>query len=180
MIFVLCLLAAVPFILAHSEEEMAETGVVHYEDDQLIFFTNPEVPDIGKETTFTFTAFDENGNPVNNALAHVTLENDEDHFIFLETDLFSQAGTFSFNYGIYDGAPTIATIHVEPTAASSPTFEPIEKAYGFAATAHNPPFGAKLIALSVMLAALLVGFALGVGARKLFSKPESAEGEHHE
>lgn len=179
-IIIVCLFVAVPFVLSHSEEEFEETGEIHYEDEQMIFYTAPEVPDIGKETRFTFTAFDENGNPVNNAVATVELANEEEGFVVLETELFSQTGTFTFEYGIFDGAPHIATIRVEPTAASSVAFAPIEKAYAFAGTAHNPPFSAKLIATVVMLAAMLVGFALGVACRKLFSKQEHLEGDSHE
>lgn len=179
-IFAVCLLV-IPFVLSHSGEEIEETGVIHYEDAQMTFYTTPEVPDIGKETRFTFTAFDENGNPVNNAVASIELANEEEGFVVLEAELFSQTGTFTFEYGIFDGAPHVATIRVEPTAASSVIFTPIEKAYAFAGTAHNPPFSAKLIATAVMLLAMLLGFALGVCVRKLFSKPSThSEGDFHE
>lgn len=180
-IFILCLLVAVPFVFSHSDEEMEETGVIHYEDEQVVFYTTPEMPDIGKETRFTFEVKDENGNLVNNAIASIELANEEEGFVVLETELFSQTGTFTFEYGIFDGAPHLATLHIEPTAASSFAFAPIEKAYAFAGTAHNPPFSAKLIATGVMLATMLLGFALGVCVRKFFSKhSEHSEGDFHE
>lgn len=177
VVLTLVTLAVVPIIAAHSDEDMEATGIVHYEDSQITFYTTPEMPDIGKETTFTFDVLDENGMPVNNALAHVTLENEEEGFEVLELELFSQTGTFTFNYGIFDGAPHIATIYIQPTMASSTQFAEISRAYAFAGEAHNPPFGAKLLATTVMLATMLVGFAAGILLRKMTT---SKAGEAHE
>ncbi|MEK6867601.1 MAG: hypothetical protein AABX98_02145 [Nanoarchaeota archaeon] len=178
-IFVLLLVIAIPFTVAHSEDEIGESGIVHYEDSQVLFYTNPEVPDIGAETYFTVEVKDENGMPVNNAIAQIELANEEEGFVVLETAIFSQTGTFTFQYGIFDGAPHLATVHIEATEASSYQFVPIEREYAFAGEAHNPPFTAKLIATAVMLLAMLVGFAAGVAVRAC-KKSKCSEGEHHE
>lgn len=161
----LLLVSIVPLVLAHSEAEAEETGIVHYEDGQTLFYTNPEKPDIGTVTTFILEVKDEHGNPVNNAIAHIEFANEEEGFVVLTTSLFSQTGTFSWNYGIFDGAPHMAKISVEPTASSSVKFNKIEREYAFAGEAHNPPWGAKLIATTVMLAAMVVGLLLGVYIR---------------
>lgn len=178
------LLLLSPFVFAHSAEEIEETEVVHYEEDQMLFYTTPEIPDIGKETTFTFEVFDETGQRVNNAVAFFELANEEEGFVVLELELFSQTGIFSFDYGIFDGAPHLATVRVEPTATSSSAFTPIHKEFAFAGTAHNPPLSAKLIATVVMLAAMLVGFVLGVFVRNLPKKKqkhkEQSQGDFHE
>lgn len=183
-IFILALGLLIPVALAHSAEEIEETGVVHYEEDQMLFYTTPEIPDIGKETTFTFEVFDETGQRVNNAVAFVELANEEEGFVVLELELFSQTGIFSFDYGIFDGAPHLATIHVEPTATSSSVFTPINKEFAFAGTAHNPPLSAKLIATAVMLATMVVGFGFGVFVRNLPKKrqghKEQSQGDSHE
>ncbi len=181
------LLLLVQFVLAHGAEEVEETGIVHYEDAQMIFYTSPAVPDIGKETTFTFEALDETGQRVNNAVAYVELANEEEGFVVLELELFSQTGVFSFDYGIFDGAPHIATIDVGPTKTSSTHFASIHREFAFAGTAHNPPFSAKLIATLVMLATMLLGFVLGVFVRKCprcprkkQKKEEDSQGGMHE
>lgn len=178
-IFVILLVIAVPFAVAHGAEEIEATGIVHYEDSQVVFYTNPEAPDIGTKTYFTFEVKDENGMPVNNALAHVELANEEEGFVVLETAIFSQTGTFTFQYGIFDGAPHLATIHVEPTEASSSQFVPVEREFPFAGEAHSPPVSAKLIATVVMLLAMLVGFGAGVAVRAC-RKKTCCEGEDHE
>lgn len=161
----LLLISIVPLALAHSESEMGETGTVHYEDEQVTFYTNPEEPDIGIVTTFTLEVKDEKGNPINNAVAHIELTNEEEDFVVLTTELFSQTGTFSWNYGIFDGAPHVAKISVEPTESSSVKFNKIKREYAFAAEAHNPPLGKKLMALGVMLTAMIIGLFLGAYTR---------------
>jgi hypothetical protein len=178
-IFVLLLIVAVPFVLAHSAEEIEETGIVHYEDAQVTFYTNPEVPDIGTETYFTVEVKDENGIPVNNAIAHIELANEEEGFVVLETAIFSQTGIFTFQYGIFDGAPHLATIHIEPTKESSYQFAAIKREFAFAGEAHNPPLSAKLIATAVMAVAMLIGFGIGVAVRAC-KKGKCCEGDHHE
>jgi hypothetical protein len=157
---------------------MEEIGMVHYEESQMLFYTTPEVHDIGKETTFAFEVSDETGEPVTNAVAYVELANEEEGFVVLELELFSTTGTFSFDYGIFDGAPHLAKIRVVPTKDSTPAFEPIEEEFAFAGTAHNPPLGAKVIATLVMLAAMLLGFALGVFVRNYPRK--KSQGDTHE
>ncbi len=176
-LFVLALCLLAPFVLAHSAEEMEETDIVHHEDNQIIFYTTPGVPDIGKETTFTFEVFDESGNRINNAVAQVELANEEEGFVVLELELFSQTGIFSFEYGIFDGAPHLATILVKPTKESSVAFAPIDREFAFAGTAHNPPFSAKLIATVVMLFTMVLGFALGVVVRTLPKKKQEKKGD---
>ncbi len=170
-------LFVVPLIRAHEYGE-EEIGAVHYDDSQVSFFTNPEVPDIGIPTTFYLDVKDENGTAVNNVVAHITFENDEDHFEVLDLMLYSVNGSFVFNYGIFDAAPHIVTVHIEPTAASSTQFASISRSYEVAATAHGPPLGRKLEATFIMLFAMLVGFAFGVGIRKALSKKEV--GDSHE
>ena len=159
-----------PFAVAHTAEEIDTTGVVHYEDEQVTFYTNPQVPDIGTPTTFFLEVKDENGIPVNNAVAHIEFANEEEGFVVLETIISSQTGMFVWNYGIFDGAPHIATIRVEPTAMSSVAFASIEREYAFSGEAHNPPLGAKAIVIIVMLATLLIGFFIGAGMPKLSQK----------
>lgn len=164
----------VPLVSAHEEGE-EETGAVHYDDSQVSFYTNPEVPDIGIPTTFYLNVKDENGNPVNNAVAHITIENDEDHFEVLELTLYSQTGSFVFNYGIFDGAPHIVTVRIEPTEASSTQFAEIARSYGIVATAHGPPFWAKAKATFIMLFALILGLVIGVAMRKASAKKQAAK-----
>lgn len=180
MLLVVALVIAIPFAVAHSAEEMEETGIVHYEDVQVTFYTNPEVPDIGTKTYFTVEVKDENGMPVNNAIAYIELANEEEGFVVLETVIFSQTGTFMFQYGIFDGAPHLATVHVEPTEESSYQFTPIEREFAFAGEAHNPPFTAKLIATAVMLLAMLVGFGAGVAVRACKKSSGLCEGDSNE
>ncbi len=181
--FMLLVVLAVPFALAHSDAEIEETGIVHYEDEQVTFYTNPEVPDIGTKTLFTVEVKDENGMPVDNAVMHVELANEEEGFVVLETDIFSQTGLFTFQYGIFDGAPHVASITILPTSSSSTQFAVIEREYPFAGEAHSPPITAKLIATFVMLLAMLVGFGFGVVVRKMNTKgcaDGTCAGDHDE
>lgn len=181
--FVVLIVLTVPFTFAHSAEEIEETGIVHYEDEQVTFYTNPEVPDIGTKTYFTLEVKDENGMPVDNAVAHIELANEEEGFVVLETTVYSQTGLFTFQYGIFDGAPHIAKITLEPTERSSTQFAPIEREYAFAGEAHNPPLSAKFIATLVMLFSMLLGFGIGVCVRRMNSKgcaDGTCSGEHHE
>ncbi len=181
LLFVLSIsLVASTFVLAHSEEEIGQSGIVHYEDSQVMFYTIPSHPDIGTPTTFIFEVNDENGMPVNNAVASIEIANEEEGFVVLETELFSQTGTFNFNYGIFDGAPHIVTVHVKPTEKSSTQFAAIERAYGFAAEAHNPPLSAKLIATTVMLVFMVFGFIIGVSVRRWCKKCSDIEGGSHD
>ncbi len=178
--FAVLLVHAVPFVVGHSAEEMEETGVVHYEDSQVQFYTNPNDPDIGTRTYFTFEVKDENGKPVDNAVAQIELVNEEEGFIVLDAELFSQTGTFTFQYGIFDGAPHFATIRVQPTNKSSSLFASIEREFAFAGTAHNPPLGAKLVAMIVMFLVMLVGFVAGVAVRASKKSYCSSAGDRHE
>ncbi len=181
--FMILVVLAVPFALAHSDAEIEETGIVHYEDEQITFYTNPEVPNIGTKTLFTVEAKDENGMPVHNAVMHIELANEEEGFVVLDTEIFSQTGLFTFQYGIFDGAPHIATITITPTESSSVQFAPIEREYPFAGEAHSPPITAKLIATLVMLFSMLVGFSFGVLVRKMNTKScasGTCSGDHDE
>jgi hypothetical protein len=161
--------------LAVAAHEDGDGGDNYYEDDVLTFYTTPEQPAVGEDTTFTFIVRDADGNSVNNAMAHVLLANDEEGFDVLEMDLFSQTGTFSFDYGIFDGAPHVISIHVEPTAESSTVFGTVDVDVPFAGEASSPPFTAKLIAGVVMLVAMLIGFATGVCLRICGRKGDADE-----
>ncbi len=172
---VLVSLLLVPFVHAHGDEEDMEAGAVHYDDSQVSFYTSPEVPDIGTPTTFYIDVKDESGNPVNNAVAQVTFENDEDHFEVLDLVLYSQNGSFVFNYGVWDGAPHIVTVRIDPTESSSTQFTEIARSYGIVATAHGPPFWAKAKAIVIMLFALVIGLIIGVAIRKARAKSEAAK-----
>jgi hypothetical protein len=158
-------------VSAHGDNEEENK----YENDFVTFYTNPGAPDIGEETTFTFMVRDENGNTVTNAVAHIVLANEEEGFDALDIELFSQTGTFSFNYGIFDGAPHVATIRVMATDASEPTFDLIEAEIPFAGVAHDPPLSAKIKGALVMLIVMLLGFTVGVCLRKMKKKGETHE-----
>ncbi|MBI5072347.1 hypothetical protein HZA99_00865 [Candidatus Woesearchaeota archaeon] len=172
---VLVSLFLVPFVHAHEGAADMPVGAVDYDDSQVSFYTNPEVPDIGIPTTFYIDVKDENGIPVNNAAAHITIENDEDHFEVLDLILYSKNGSFVFNYGIFDGAPHIVTVRIDPTEASSTQFAEIARSYEVAATAHNPPFLAKAKATFIMLLALMVGLVIGVAIRKARANKQAAK-----
>jgi hypothetical protein len=161
--------------IAVFADDDGEQGHNWYEDDSVTFYTTPEEPDIGEQTTFTFIVRDEYWQQVNNAVAYIELANEEEGFTVLELELFSQTGVFSFNYGIFDGAPHIASIKVEPTTMSTPQFSAIESEIPFAGIAHNPPVSAKITALVVMLGSMLAGFVVGVGLRSIVKKGELHE-----
>lgn len=182
-LFMIAVVLAVPFALAHTMEEFEESGAVHFEDEQVVFYTNPEVPDIGTKTYFYLDVKDENGMPIDNAVAHIELANEEEGFVVLDTIVSSQTGLFSFQYGIFDGAPHLATITISPTESSSSQFAPLEREYPFAGEAHSPPITAKLIATLVMLCAMLVGFGAGVCVRRMNTKgcaDGTCSGDHNE
>ncbi len=172
-------IASVVAVAAHNEAmNTIEEKENYYADSQLIFYTSPRIPDIGEKTTFTFIIMDENGIPVDNAVAYITLANEEEGFDVLGLKLFSQNGMFSFNYGIFDGAPHTATIHVKPTSTSSRQFATIDAVIPFAGIARNPPLSAKIVSMFVMLAAILLGFVSGIILRKLRKK--NCTGEKYE
>ncbi len=153
---------SLPFVAAHEGED-EEPHKIELVDKQVEVRTNPEIPDIGTPTQFNFVFKDEaTGKLLDNVKVHFKYENQEEKFMVIDTEFFSETGNPSLVYGIFDGAPHKLTLDVEATEKSSIKFQAIHREYEeIMAVAHDPPRQQQFVALFIMIMVWLIGLTIG-------------------